>query len=342
MKLEKAKFVYIEWQADYEKYVLSKCEERCCNVFANTPPEHRKRGLLWLLYKLHQSPKINKKIPLPFRSVWNGCFLEKRIRRSLCKQDNIVFIFSGRSYKYAKCRLLKYLRRKFPNSCFLYVFSDKVELYYREDPLFSLEKLHSYFDFVLSYNDEDVEKYSLIKEPLKPYDFSDVENDEAIPQTDMFFVGKEKGRYADIISIFEKAKSRGLKCDFTILEVPLDQRLYKGEIEYEKRIPYVEMLKRERRAKSILNIMQSGTSGITLRDYEAFGMNKILITNSNAINMLPNYSENMVIQLENFDNEIFKLLDCDAYSSWKQPFAISYEEYYNRLEEIVYQSGEGR
>lgn len=336
MKLEKTKFVYIDWQNDYEKYVLSKLEKKNENVFMNTSPDRRKRGMLWFLYKMHMTPKINNIISLPFKTVWNRGVLQKSIKKSLRKQDRIVFIFSGMAYRYSRIKLVEYLRKKFPGCRCIYVFSDKVALYKKIDPHFSMEKLESYFDSVLSYNEEDVEKYSLIKEPCKPYDFSDVEVDVAIPESDIFFVGKEKGRYDDIIKIFEKAKSAGLKCDFTILEVSPEKRLYKDEIEYERRIPYLEMLKRERRSKSILNIMQDGTNGITLRDYEAFGMNKILITNSDAIKFLPNYSEDKVIKLDEFEDKIAMISSFNSSLSWKRTFAISADEYYNKLEKITF------
>ena len=340
MNFEKTKFVYVNWQNDYEKYVLLKCQRQCQNVFLNNCPDKRSHGLQWFLYKIHMSPRTNKLFNLPLKRIWNHQMIEKSVRKSLSKDDKIVFIFSGTSYRYIDFKLTVFLKKTYPNSRTVYIFSDKVMLYQSIDEKFSIEKLKQNFDAVISYNNKDAERYSLIMEPFKPYDFSDVEEDFDIPLSDVFYVGKDKGRLVDILQVFEIARASGLKCDFTILGVPNEKRVYSDEIEYERRIPYLEMLKRVKRSKSILNIMQDGADGITLRDYEAFGMNKILITNSEAVKKLPNYQEDMVIELGDLSEKIYKLVEYDTYSQWKHPFAITYKEYYELLGKIVYQTEE--
>lgn len=329
--LPRSKFVYIDWQNDYDKYVMWQCDENCPYVFLNNPPDKRPHGLIWFLYKMHMSPKVNKVIPLPFKKLWNRFILEKRIKKAIAKQDRVIFIFPDKA-QYAKTGFTQYLKKSHPNSLNAYLFSDKVEI---TAPFFSIDTIKSEFDAVLSYNDKDVEKYSLIKDSVKPCDFSNVQDDDTIEKSDIFYVGKDKGRLKDILTVFEKAKALNLKCDFTILGVPEEQRKYCDEIEYEKRIPYLEMLKRVRRSKCILNIMQEGAEGITLRDYEAITMNKFLITNSKAIKDLPNYNKDMVIDLENIDEQLDKIIKFDENASWNSNIVMPYDEYFYRLEKSV-------
>lgn len=335
MQQKVTKFVHLEWRNDYEKYVLLK-SEKTPNVYLNNTPDKRRRGIIWFLYKAHMSPRLNCFFSLPFKSIWNSYMLESRIKKSLSRDDRVVFIFSGFAYEYIKNNLIRYLRKKYPSCCVIYMFSDKAELYQKIDSDFSVDILKLEFDSVMSYNERDVEKYSLLKSPTRIHDFSDVENDGSIPCTDIFFAGMAKDRFDDIIRVFEKAEAQNLKCDFTVIGVPEEKRVYKDRIEYEKRLPYEEMLKRVKRSKCILNIVQDGADGITLRDYEAVGMNKLLITNSKAIEKLPCYNESMVIKLGKLDTELEKLINFDENASWKQSEKSTYSDYYEKLEQLLF------
>ena len=331
MELTGSKFVYVDWHNDYDRHLMSQCANCCSRVFLNNPLDKRARGIVRFLYKAHMSPKVNKVIRVPFKKIWNQFFLEKRIKKALTKQDNVIFVFSGMACKYLNIELTKHLKKTYPNSRNIYLFSDKVETVAH---LSSIEAIKAGFDVVLSYNDKDVEKHSLIKEPLRPYDYSTVEDDEKIEGSDIFYVGKDKGRIKDIIRVFEKAKSLNLKCDFTVLGVPQEQREYCDEIEYEKRISYPEMLKRVKRSKSVLNIVQDGADGVTLRDYEAITMNKLLITNSKKIKELPNYNEDMFIDLEDLDAQLDKIVKFHGKAAWNGNIIMPYEEYFDKLEKI--------
>ena len=335
MNFKGTKFVHIDWHTDYDKYILSTCQNNLPNVFLNNPPDKRAHTLLWFLYKIHMSDKSNAFFKLPFKRLWNPCFLEKRIRKNLSKDDKIVFLFSDSTYKYNDNNLIAYFKKKYPHCCTAYVLPDKVTLYQLNDKNFSIEQLKKIFDFVLSYNDLDVQKYDLIKEPLKPLTFYEIEDDEKIDASDVFFVGREKGRLDDILHVYKIAKQMNLKCDFTILDVPEDKRLYSEDIEYDKRLSYIQMLKRAKRSKAILNIMQSGSDGITLRDYEAIGMNKILITNSTAVKSLPAFNDEMVVNFKNLENELSKIVHYDSTISWKENNITSCNDYYSKLQEIL-------
>lgn len=47
-----------------------------------------------------------------------------------------------------------------------------------------------------------------------------IEDNNDIPESDVYFVGKAKDRLSEIISFFEKCDAAGLKCDFHIVGVP--------------------------------------------------------------------------------------------------------------------------
>lgn len=329
------KFVYIDWKTDYDLFSIKKSEALVENVYLNTAPDKRKNKAFNFLYKLHNSPKINRFISLPFKKSWNKCFIDKDLRNKLSCEDKICFIFSGEKYKYFRTGLDNFLRKTYPNCKLLYMFGDKVQLYFRVDKAFSVEFLKKKFDIVGSYNQCDVDEYGLVKMPVTPHDYSDIELDPSLPESDVIFVGREKGRIDQLIEIYEKCSNKGLICDFHIINVPEEKQKYADKIAYNKKISYNELLRRVKRSRCVLNIIQEGADGVTLRDYEAIGMNKYLMTNNKAVEKLSAYNENMVIDVENLDSELCKLTE-NGNESWNSNFAIGYNNYFEKLKEIVF------
>jgi len=260
------------------------------------------------LYRLHTTPRINRIINLPMQKLWN-CMI---FRHTFLEDKPLCFIFFSGKDKMIKNGFVEYLKDKYLNSKFVYFYQDLVSLP-RE---LSVSQIESKFDMLLSFDQKDAEKYGLFYYPLV-YSPFDVPEDENIKQSDIYFVGKAKNRLKDIISVYEKLRSAGLKCDFHIVGVAPKDRKYANEIDYCIQMPYIENLKRIKKTKCLLEIMQIGGHGYTLRTCEAIMYDKKIITNNPEIEKAPFYSSECI--------QTFKSVQqIDPNFIFREPISVDY------------------
>ncbi|MFZ3155941.1 MAG: hypothetical protein WA124_00360 [Smithella sp.] len=88
-----------------------------------------------------------------------------------------------------------------------------------------------------------------------------------------------KNRLRKIIHTYEFLVSHDIKCDFHIFEVNEKEKRYSNGINYNKWLPYKEVLKRMHRSRCVLEILQKPGEGPTIRSTEAIVYNKKIITN---------------------------------------------------------------
>lgn len=104
--------------------------------------------------------------------------------------------------------------------------------------------------------------------------------------TDIFFIGADKGRTSTLDKLAEKFDSAGIVYDFCILpdrHSRLDRYPRLGKSIISRPLPYAETLKRIRKSRCVLEIVQNGQSGLTLRSLEAMFYGKKLITNLSSV-----------------------------------------------------------
>jgi hypothetical protein len=87
----------------------------------------------------------------------------------------------------------------------------------------------------------------------------------------------------DILNKNNICHEPGLICDFTIIGVPREKRLKESQINYDQYLPYETVIQKIKKTNCILNISQEGANGLTLRDLEAIGNKKFLMTNDQSI-----------------------------------------------------------
>ena len=288
--------------------------------YFSTSPSYENNGNMlfipepWLYYNnsfirflshSHLSPRINSIFNIPYKNVWMKHILENAFedKSEICIIINAHFynLYTGGIYGYAK-RFYRVVKSVF-------VFSDKVEYFisqYKNFP--SIKRLKNDFDLVITYNVEDAKKYDItLDRPCFPVyaNISDNLNDYS---SDVFFVGANKSRLEQLYSIFELCQQNGLKCDFHINDVKPEQQKYKDLIVYNNYMDYSEVLERVKKTKCVLNIIQEGGAGVTLRDYEAFTFNKIALTNNYALRVTGLYSEEQVIWLDDLKDRLDDIL----------------------------------
>lgn len=120
-----------------------------------------------------------------------------------------------------------------------------------------------------SFNPSDCRKYNMHRN-IQYYRDAEELPHEAIAY-DVYYVGHDKGRKSKLESFAKCADTSKIKFKMDLVK------------EREKNIPYEEVQKRISRAKAILEILQSGQDGCTLRALEALFFEKKLITDNSKI-----------------------------------------------------------
>ena len=116
------------------------------------------------------------------------------------------------------------------------------------------------------------------------------EPDADAPRTDVYFVGADKGRLAELRAIEARLQRAGLSTHFHVVgdrgkRYDADERRWLRS----EQLSYRENLDRVRRSRAVLEILQTCQSGATLRYVEALFLDRKLITNNRAIREAPGY-----------------------------------------------------
>lgn len=252
---------------------------------------------LKLLYKIHTSERINLKFKLPFKSIWN-CMA---YRNDFENTKPICYIFFAGTYWFSK-DYLSYLKEKEPECRIVIFYQDLVKTH---SELF--HETNNLVDLSVTFDQGDAKKYYMLYHPLVYSKLDDI-NDQGY-DSDVYFVGKAKDRLEYILEVYNKLKSYGLKCDFHITGVSKENQIMKDEIDYCNQMSYKENLSHIKGTKCILEIMQGGGKGFTLRYAEAIMYDKKMITNNPEIINADFYSEDKIMAITDADDIKKSFLD---------------------------------
>ena len=182
---------------------------------------------------------------------------------------------------------------------------------------FPMDELKEKFDLVISFDQNDCKKYNLIYHHLV---FSSYQGDLVeMPESDVYFVGKAKNRLSEIIKVYKILREHGLKCDFHISGVPVQNQIYGDEIDYDPHITYNDNLQHILHTKCLLEVMQQGGAGFTQRGCEAVCLDKKLLTNNSEIKEAPFYMPEYISQFINADN-----IDSEFLNNIKNDTTVDY------------------
>ena len=267
--------------------------------------------LLTKLYQLHTSPTTNKLFRLPGQGVWN----KMMFRGNFPDGKPLCFVFHPRS-RWLQNGIIEYLRKTYSDCRVVVAFQDLVRFAYPR----GIEELKEKMDLCLSFDHADAEKYGMEYYPLvySPYDVSE---DDSIAESDVYFVGKAKDRLPQILAAYEKLRGAGLKCEFYITGVAPEDQKYADQIHYCGQMSYVENLKHVKKTKCLLEIMQQGGHGYTLRACEAIMYDKKMITDNPEISGAPFYRPELISvfdDVKNIDPSFVKAEPAVADYGWKE------------------------
>ena len=159
------------------------------------------------------------------------------------------------------------------------------------------------WDNIYTFDAEDARKYGYTHLGFNYYSFHEITASQ-VPDSDVFFVGGLKGGRSQLIyDLYSQLTKCGIKCDFYLM--PIDDKNIKqlsGIYYFKGWRPYEEILAHTQRTKCIIEIMQEGQSGATLRYFEAVTMNKKLLTNNPHIKDFPFYNPHWMKVFKTFED----------------------------------------
>ena len=130
-----------------------------------------------------------------------------------------------------------------------------------------------------SYSLRDCERFNLKYNTT--FYFKELRAPKAKPIWDILFVGKDKGRLAELVELKNQFKALNLKTNFHI--TPTKRYMARSNSIYKEHISYDEVLIEIGRSKAILDLLGDPSDGLSLRAMESIFHKKKLITNSRLI-----------------------------------------------------------
>ena len=323
------KFIRIGLRFDYQFYVSELLIKQGLLFGYTKHPIFLKNRLIVLLFKLFSSNRF-----VPFSNRFTKSFCCKQYLKGLriSKNDVVCFSILEISDRFINIDLPTFLKKNYPNSKVIYFFNDVISLHQRCIRNFDINYFKSIFDLLISFNELDVSNYNLIlnRPRIINYPF-----ESTIICYDVLFVGKEKGRLQKLLDIYDLLESNGYKCLFYIIDVDEKTAPKRANIIYNQAISYKENLELVSKSKCVLNLMQKGSSGITLRDYEAIGMNRILITNNRSFVNSRFYNSRKCIFDDELNDNFNKIDSFDEKEEWNGKKEYNEKNYYFWLSSLL-------
>ena len=254
-----------------------------------------KNSLIKKIKRIHQSGTINKRVSLPFRRYWFN-----PIRFHLEEQEEYTIILVDAALKaFGVKQLNRMFALKNVNGVLVLINSIDAHSVSMLEIKNNIPKVN--WDRVYTFDPVEAKKYGYQylgccyyskhdeQQVLQAFGGSD--------RFDAYFTGGIKGgREGDIIALFEKLYLNHLKVKFNLLvsgERRLQKKKYEDQIHYFSGywMPYEEVLAGILQSNVIIEILQDGQHGPSLRYYEAVCHNKRLLSNNPYIKDLPYYDE---------------------------------------------------
>lgn len=229
-----------------------------------------------------------QKLKLPFQSIWYGDW-----KKEINNYDEII-VFD----RYWGDGILKYIHKKAPNArliCWYWNSLVKQTI---------LKDKYRNFCECWSFDQKDVKTYSLKFNNMFYFYPQNVKNKL---EFHAFFVGADKGRSALLADIANTLLSYNMKIKFVVIGKKIEDRMI---LEYQKEnFDYNEYLKLIEKSKCMIEVLQKGQYGVTIRAIEALMYEKKLITTNKDIKNYDFYCKDNIFvweedKLENLEDFI--------------------------------------
>lgn len=160
------------------------------------------------------------------------------------------------------------------------------------------------FDLIYSYDSDNAADYQLI--PWRTFYSRDAGCRDISMDSQMYFCcGVTAARVPVLQACLEQCRQNGIRCKMDLVcpepvkelqqYAPMANLLSAG-------LSYAQVLRRELSAQCLLEIVQPGRKGLTLRPYEAVAYNRKLLTNCKSILDFPYYDPAYMQYFENVED----------------------------------------
>lgn len=247
------------------------------NVYYENRKDFLKNGLLIFFRRIHLSYRINHFINLPFKKIWYKYYLDEKRINKVSKNVFIVFDSNINVYNYT---YLKYLKNRYNGKLVLMLLNPMSGISTHN---FSAFKAN--YDYIFTTDPNDSVKYDYIGLPGVYSKTDEISFATSNNKYDVFFIGVDKGRSKLLVEMDKVFRVTGIKAKMLLVgSKPFENSSENYSLLYEEeRLPYMEVLKTVSETKCLLEVVQDGQSGLTLRAIEAIVYNKKLITNNREI-----------------------------------------------------------
>ena len=239
--------------------------------------------------RIHFSHRINQIIPLPYKEIWYRLPSVHQYRNSL----ESIIIIDGALNQLPESYMRR-LKTRYPKIRFYVYMINAIDA---ASPI--IQKIRPYilqfpWDGIYTFDPEDAKKYNLQYLGFCYYSKHTIEQEiQKAESFDAYFVGGLKGgRNSEILSVYNYLSEHGVKCDFNLMVYGHEVPEGKEGLKYYGCgwRPYGEVLRGVDRCGCIVEILQHGQSGPSLRYFEAVCYNKRLLTNNPHIVNFPYYN----------------------------------------------------
>lgn len=242
------------------------------------------------LFRAHWSYSINSKINLPFKKFWFKKMYTQKFEQDL----PLCFVYMGGNNLRFDGGFTDYVRRQSHLNKQVVYHADLISKKCQYDYNIVRNKV----DMAITYDKSEAERYKI--NFFEELSFSKPVPDLNPPvfEYDVYFLGAVKNRYKEIMEVYDFLSKNNVKCKFVLAGVPTECQVVRDGIEYTKGISYKENLENIIKGRCVLELVQKGSSGITLRTREAVAYGRKLLTNKEN----PTVSFFSTGQLHNFSD----------------------------------------
>lgn len=246
-------------------------------------PIRSNNPLLQFLHHAHFSFAINKKVDLPFQTIWAKQYALSHI--NFDGQKKYCVIYTDISACRTDIHYLEKLSQK-KNIIMVMVMANVVD---SKEKL--LKQRFKYFKYLFSWDRADVEKYGMVYHSTY---YSRIKMPpKGSTESDCFFIGSSKGRLEVLQEIHKRVTAAGGKAEFYITNVDKKDQTEPG-IHYNQRLPYSVVLANDMASNCIVEVIAGNQVGQTLRAEEAIIGNKKLLTNNVHMKENPYYKSGFI------------------------------------------------
>ncbi|WP_071131744.1 hypothetical protein [Enterococcus timonensis] len=264
--------------------------------------------------------KLGSRIELKLGRSWLSFLFDNSWKKKLPQIKKLIIVATPQSVA-----VVRYINKKFPEISVFVWYNNPVSM---EVPLKYFLNLNC---SIYTFDEDDSKKYNLIfsKQYIDLEPIKDVLNVNQDIKNDVVFIGGDKGRVVELLEVKESFLKRNISLKLYVVSTDNDMEGFP----YQPKVSYKYLLKMQNESRAILEILQDGQSGISLRTLEAMFMKKKLITNNKNIEQADfYYKKNIFILgvddlegLEEFMNTPFQevlkeIMDQYTFEGWVQRF----------------------